>query len=86
MIRKIGIYLSNSNAATLLHSLYDILQIPYEIAMKPKKVESPIIPTKSCSAPTQDGENLIVFCQQFVDRIFISVSQKGKIGYLVFAI
>ena len=42
-----------------------------------------IIATKSCTQPTQHGNDLTVLCQDYVDRTFVSVSQKDKVGYVV---
>ena len=48
-----------------------------------KEIPRDIIATKSCTKASSSGNDITVLCQQFVDRIFVSVSQKGKVGYLV---
>ena len=48
-----------------------------------KEIPRDIIATKSCTKASSSGNDMTVLCQQYVDRIFVSVSQKGKVGYLV---
>lgn len=48
-----------------------------------QEIPKDIIANKSCTEASSSGNDITILCQQYADRIFVSVSQKGKVGCLV---